>query len=56
MVLQKIFSALFRVQLSKSMQVVNHDWMKLCKDRKLPEWLTKLLERSDGAETVAAED
>ena len=38
------------------MLVVNHDWMKLCKDRKLPEWLTKLLERSDGAETVAAED
>ena len=38
-VLQKISSALFRVQLRKSMLVVNHDRMKLCKDRKLPEWL-----------------
>ena len=55
-VLQKISSALFRVQLRKSMLVVNHDTMKPCRDRTLPDWLTKLLERSDGAETVAAED
>ena len=55
-VLQKISSALFRVQLHKSMLLVNHDRMKLCKDRKLPKWLIKLLKRSDGAGTVAAED
>ena len=36
-VLEKISSALFRVQLPKSMLVVNYDRMKLCKDRKLPE-------------------
>ena len=46
-VLQKISSALFRVQLRKSMLVVNHEQMKLCIDRKLPKWLTKLLKRSD---------
>ena len=40
-IVQKISSSLFRVQLRKSMFVVNHDRMKLCKDRALPDWVNK---------------
>ena len=40
-IVEKLSVSLFHVQLRKSMFVVNHDRMKLCRDRKLPDWITK---------------
>ena len=38
---EKISASLYRVQLRKFMFVVNHDRMKFCRDRELPDWVTK---------------
>lgn len=56
MIVEKISASLFRVQLRKSMFVVNHDRMKLCRDRVLPDWITKWLENPDGTQKIAADD
>jgi len=40
-ILEKLSASLFRIKLRKSTFVVNHDRMKPCRDRKLPEWITK---------------
>ena len=55
-VLERLSSALFRVQLRKSMLVVNHDRMKHCRDRNLPGWLRRLRERSDDPKPDTVED
>ena len=52
MVVEAISASLFRVKLQKSMLVVNHDRMKLCRDRRLPEWITKWLENPDDVKKV----
>ena len=42
-VIKKISDSLFRVKLRKSIFVVNHDRMKPCKDRDVPNWITQWL-------------
>ena len=55
-VLERLSSAVFRVQLRKSMLVENHDRMKHCRDRNLPGWLRRLREKSDDPKPDTAED
>ena len=55
-IVQKISSSLFRVQLRKSMFVVNHDRMKLCKDRALPDWVNKWQKDPEVQEGAISDD
>ena len=55
-IVQKISSSLFRVQLRKSMFVVNHDRIKLCKDHALPDWDNKWLKDQEVQEETISDD
>lgn len=55
-IVERISSSLFRVQLRKSMFVVNHDRMKHCKDRALPDWITRKLNNPDGTQQADVVD
>ncbi len=41
-ILEKITPAVFRVKLKTKVFTINHDRLKLCKDRTLPEWIVRL--------------
>ena len=43
-VIEKLSESLFRVKIGNAVSVVNHDRMKKCKDRDLPEWIKRLRE------------
>ena len=55
-IVQKISSSLFRVQLHKSMFVVNHDRMKLCKGSALPDCDDKRLKDPEVQEETISDD
>ena len=55
-IVQKISSSLFRMQLLKPMIVVNHDHMKLCKDRALLDWVNKWLKDPEVQEEAISDD
>ena len=42
LIVKKLPAYLYRVKLRNAIFVVNHDRMMPCKDRKMPEWITKL--------------
>ncbi|KAK3105395.1 hypothetical protein FSP39_024200 [Pinctada imbricata] len=41
LIIRKITDYLYEVMLRKKLEVINHDRMKACNDRKLPAWLLK---------------
>ena len=41
LIVKKLSAYLYRVKLRNAVFVVNHDRMMPCKDRKVPEWITK---------------
>ena len=42
LIVKKLSAYLYRVKLRNAVFVVNHDRMMPCKDRKVPDWITKL--------------
>ncbi len=55
-VTERISASLFRVRLRKSLMVVNHDRMKPCRDRRLPEWIESWRRDPEGATDAQAND
>ena len=55
-VIERLSAALFRVQLRKSMFVANHDRLKPCKDRKLPDWIKKWQDNPNGTQISDVDD
>lgn len=51
-IVEKISAALYRVRLRKSVFVVNHDWMKPCRDRVLPDWVKAWLANPEPADVT----
>ena len=54
--IERLSAALFRVQLRKSMFVANHDRLKPCKDRKLPDWIKKWQDNPNGTQISDVDD
>ena len=55
-VIERLSAALFRVQLRKSMFMANHDRLKPCKDRKLPDWIKKWQDNPNGTQISDVDD
>lgn len=55
-IVEKITAALFRVLVKEKEFVVNHDRIKLCKDRELPFWIKRLQRDPELLEAAASRD
>ena len=55
-VVSKLSGYLFRVKLRNSVFVVNHDRIKLCRDREIPQWIKHWREHPDEVMTSAKGD
>ena len=53
---KKLSAYLYRVKLRNAVFVVNHDRMMTCKDRKVPEWITKLKNSNEVVQDQDEED
>ena len=53
---KKLTPYLYRVKLSNSVQVVNHDRMMPCRDRKIPAWIKRFQEGSSADDAEEEDD
>ena len=56
LIMKKLSSYLYRVKLRNAVFVVNHDRMMPCKDRKVPEWITKFKKSKEVVQDQDEED
>ena len=51
-VLAKLYSYMYKVKLQKMIITINHDRLKLCKDRDIPSWLSRCQHRLREGENI----
>ena len=47
MVIEKLTPYLYEIKLKRVIIIANHDRLKLCQDREVPEWVNKSLRGKD---------
>lgn len=55
-IVKKLSAYLYRVKLQNAVLVINHDRMMPCKDRKVPEWITKFRKSKEAVQDQDEED